>query len=71
MVVADCSVVTVIEGVNYCLVVMHQQSWMDELNALAPEKVMALLSATALIWYVASAVRTQLDLLAHDNSKET
>ncbi|WP_404231390.1 hypothetical protein [Acinetobacter venetianus] len=62
---------TVIDGINYCIVVLHQQSWMDELNSLPPEKVMALITSTALIWYVASAVRIQLQVLAHDETKET
>lgn len=70
MQIDDCSATTIINGVNYCILVIHQQSWMDELNSLPPEKVMALITSTALIWYVASAIRTQLDLLAHDE-KET
>ncbi|HCD60782.1 hypothetical protein ACWPO0_11635 [Acinetobacter nosocomialis] len=67
MVVDDCSVTTVIDGINYCIVVLHQQSWMDELNNLPPEKVAALISATALIWYVASAIRTNLKLLGSND----
>jgi hypothetical protein len=70
MVVADCSVVTVIEGINYCLVVLHQESWLDELNNLDPLKVGALLSATALSWYVASGIRTTLNLLGHTSNEE-
>ena len=70
MVVADCSVVTVIEGINYCLVVLHQESWLDELNKLEPLKVGALLTATALVWYVASGIRTTLNLLGHSSAEE-
>lgn len=70
MQIDDCTATTIINGVNYCILVIHQQSWMDELNSLPPEKVMALITSTALIWYVASAIRTHLDLLAHDE-KET
>lgn len=69
MTVDDCSVVTVLNGANYCLVIVHQTSWMDELNALPPSQVAALLSSVALIWYVASAIRTQLSLLAHTEEK--
>ncbi|SSQ15477.1 Uncharacterised protein [Acinetobacter baumannii] len=69
MVIDDCSVTTVIDGINYCIVVLHQQSWMDELNNLPPEKVAALISATALIWYVASAIRTNLKLLGSNDSE--
>lgn len=70
MVVADCSVVTVIEGINYCLVVLHQESWLDQLNSLEPTKVGALLSATALVWYVAWGIRANLNLLGHSSSEE-
>lgn len=69
MQIDDCSVTTVIQGINYCIVVLHQQSWMDELNNLEPAKVAALLSATALIWYVASGIRTTLNLLNYDEGK--
>ncbi|EHU1539775.1 hypothetical protein ACX0AN_003726 [Acinetobacter baumannii] len=70
MQVADCSVVTQIEGVNYCIVVLHQTSWMDELNNLPPEQVIALLSATILIWYLASGLRTTLYVLGSSTKEE-
>ena len=69
MQVDDYSVTSVINGINYCIVVLHQESWTDQLNSLPPEKVFALISATALIWYVASAIRTHLDLLAYDEKE--
>ncbi len=70
MVIDDCSMSTVIQGVNYCVVVLHQQSWLDELNNLEPAKVGALLTATALVWYVASGIRTTLNLLGHSPNEE-
>lgn len=70
MVIDDCSMTTVIQGVNYCVVVLHQQSWLDELNNLEPVKVGALLTATALVWYVASGIRTTLNLLGHTSNEE-
>lgn len=69
MVVDDCSVTTVIDGVNYCIVLVHQQSWMDELNSLTVPQAGALITSVVLIWYVASAIRTMLDLLAHDEKE--
>lgn len=70
MVIDDCSMTTVIQGINYCVVVLHQQSWLDELNNLEPLKVSALLSATALTWYVASGIRTTLNLIGHTSKEE-
>jgi len=70
MVIDDCSMTTVIQGVSYCVVVLHQQSWLDELNNLEPAKVGALLTATALVWYVASGIRTTLNLLGHSPNEE-
>lgn len=70
MVIDDCSVTTVIQGINYCVVILHQQSWLDELNNLEPIKVGALISATVLTWYIASGIRTTLDLLGHTSSNE-
>ncbi|MCL5768536.1 hypothetical protein [Acinetobacter sp. ANC5681] len=69
MQIDDCSVTTVIDGVNYCIVLLNQNSWADQLNNLPPEKVAALLSATALIWYVAGAIRTHLRLLGSDDKE--
>lgn len=66
MVIDDCSVVTVIEGINYCLIVLHQKSWLEELNSLSALQVSGLLTATALTWYVASGIRTTLNLLGSD-----
>ncbi|RKG29060.1 hypothetical protein [Acinetobacter tianfuensis] len=70
MVVGDCSVITVIEGVNYCLVVIREQSWLDEINKMSFAQLSALLSFAALVWYVASSIRTMLHVLGADNSKE-
>ena len=70
MVIDDCSVTTVISGVNYCIVVVHQQSWLDELNSLSAVQAVALLSSTALIWYVAWGIRTTLNLLGHTSVNE-
>lgn len=70
MQIDDCSVVTVLEGANYCIVVLHQQSWLDELNSLSPLHAAALLSSTALIWYVAWGIRTTLNLLGHTSKNE-
>lgn len=70
MVVADCSVITVIEGVNYCLVVIREQSWLDEINKMSYVQLSALLSFAALVWYVASSIRTMLHILGADTSKE-
>ncbi|MFH4377293.1 hypothetical protein WAJ76_21465, partial [Acinetobacter baumannii] len=66
----DCSVVTTIDGVNYCIVVLHQQSWLDQLNNLTVVQVSLLLSSTALIWYVAWGIRATLSLLGHTSSEE-
>lgn len=66
MQIDDCTVTTVIQGINYCVVIVQSESWLDELNKLTPLQVGALLSATALIWFVASGIRQQLDILAHD-----
>ena len=70
MVIDDCSVTTVIQGINYCVVVIHQTSWLDQLNSLEPLHVSALLTATALTWYVASGIRTSLNLLGHSPNEE-
>jgi len=70
MVIDDCSMTTVIQGISYCVVVLHQQSWLDELNNLEPLKVGALLSSTALTWYVASAIRTQINLLGYTSKED-
>lgn len=70
MVVDDCSVTTVIEGVNYCIVVLHQQSWLDEINNLSPTQAAGLLTATTLIWYVAWGIRTTLNILGYSSKEE-
>ncbi len=70
MVIDDCSVTTVIEGISYCIVVLHQQSWMDELNNMDKTKVVALLSATFLIWYVATGLRTVIQTLGSDTNED-
>lgn len=70
MQVSDCSVVTVIEGINYCLIVLHEKSWLEELNALSPLQISALLTATALTWYVASGIRTVLNVIGHTSKDE-
>ncbi|WP_155251713.1 hypothetical protein [Acinetobacter nosocomialis] len=67
MQIDDCTATTVINGVNYCVLVIHQQSWLDELNNLTVVQVGLLLSSTALIWYVAWGIRAALDLLGHDH----
>jgi len=69
MEINDCSVV-VIESVNYCLVVVKSESWLDQLNSLSVLQASALLSATALIWYVAWGIRTTLSLLGHSSKHE-
>ena len=70
MVVDDCSVITVIDGVNYCLVLVHQQSWLDEINKMTFAQMSGLLSFACLCWYVASSIRTMLHILGADTSKE-
>ncbi|WP_288378176.1 hypothetical protein [uncultured Acinetobacter sp.] len=70
MEIEDCSVTTVIQGVNYCIVVLHQQSWMDELNNLPKTQVIALLSATILIWWLASGMRTILHTLGSSTNED-
>lgn len=69
MVVDDCSVITVIEGVNYCLVVIREQSWLDEINKMSVAELSALLSFAALVWYVASSIRTMLHVLGADTKE--
>lgn len=66
MVIADCSVTTVIEGVNFCLVVIREQSWMDEINSLEWVELSGLLAFTTLCFYVASSIRTMLHVLGTD-----
>lgn len=46
--------------------VLYQQSWTEQLNSLSVVQVSGLLTTTALIWYVASAIRTHLNLLAYE-----
>lgn len=70
MVVDDCSVITVIEGVNYCLVIIHEQSWLDEINKMTFAQMSGLLGFASLCWYVASSIRTMLHILGADTSKE-
>lgn len=71
MQIDDCSVVTVLEGAGTTpLLSLHPQSWLDELNALSPLHAAALLSSTALIWYVAWGIRTTLNLLGHTSKNE-
>lgn len=69
MEITDCSVV-VIEAVNYCLVVIHKESWLDELNSLSMLQAAALVGSTALTWYVAWGIRTTLKLLGHSPDNE-
>lgn len=69
MVVDDCSVITVIESVNYCLVVIREQSWLDEINKMSYVQLSALLSFACLVWYVASSIRTMLHILGSDNKE--
>lgn len=70
MQIDDCSATTVINGVNYCILVIHQESWLDQLNNLSFAQVSALLSSTVLIWYVASLIRIHLNLLGHSSKDE-
>ena len=70
MEVDQCSATTIIEGVHYCLVLIRTESWLDELNNLPPLQVGALLTATALTWYVASGIRTALNLIGHSSKDE-
>ncbi|MBF7686584.1 hypothetical protein I2F17_12225 [Acinetobacter sp. B10A] len=62
-----CETLQIVNDVQTCVAwVIYKESWTDQLNNLSVAQVSALLSATALIWYVASAIRTYLNLLAHD-----
>jgi hypothetical protein len=65
MEIDDCTSTTVINGANYCILLIHQTSWMDELNSLSISQVSGLLGFTALIWYVAWAIRAHINLLGH------
>ena len=65
-----CESLETINNVQTCVSwVIYQPSWTEQLNQLSVSQVSALLSATALIWYVASCIRTYLQLLAHDEEK--
>lgn len=65
-----CEALETINNVQTCVSwVIYQPSWTEQLNQLSVPQVSALLSATALIWYVASCIRTYLQLLAHDEEK--
>lgn len=58
-----------IDNVVYQLCLSHvvyEPSWTQQLNSLSAVQVGTLLGTTALIWYVASAIRTYIDLLAYD-----
>lgn len=70
MQIEDCTATTVINGVNYCILVINQTSWLDQLNSLTVLQVSALLSATALIWYVAWGIRATLNILGHTSNEE-
>ena len=70
MQIDDCTATTVINGVNYCILVIHQTSWMDELNSLPVEKVIALLSTTILIWYVAWGTRPIIHVLGSSTKED-
>ena len=69
MQVDDCSVTSVINGVNYCIVLIQQKSFLDELNALKPDQVAVLLTATAIVWYVAGVFRSAISILGSDEDK--
>lgn len=59
----------IIDNIPYQLCLSHaiyEPSFTQQLNNLTAVQVSVLLSTTALIWYVASAIRTYLDLLAYD-----
>jgi hypothetical protein len=70
MQIEDCTATTVINGVNYCILVIHQTSWMDELNSIEPLKVIALLTTTILIWYTAFGVRTVVHTLGSSTKED-
>lgn len=70
MQIEDCTATTVINGVNYCILVIHQNSWADELNNLSVAQVSTLLGSTILIWYVASLIRINLNLLGHSSKED-
>lgn len=66
MQIDECSVTSVINGVNYCIVLIHEKSFLDELNHLPPEKVAILLTSTACLWYVAGVMKEALGILKYD-----
>lgn len=59
----------IIDHIPYQLCLSHaiyEPSFTEQLNNLTAVQTSALIATTALIWYVASAIRAYLDLLAYD-----
>ncbi|KAA8730793.1 hypothetical protein F4V57_14675 [Acinetobacter qingfengensis] len=63
-----CETIELINSVQTCTsYVIYHESWTEQLNNLSVVQVSALLSATALIWYVAWGIRTHLKLLGSED----
>jgi|APHig2749369809_1036254.scaffolds.fasta_scaffold665755_1 formate hydrogenlyase subunit 3/multisubunit Na+/H+ antiporter MnhD subunit len=63
----QCDALTVINEVQTCVVLVQPHlNWLDELNQLPPASVAAILSGTALAFYVAGILRLYLKTIEHD-----